>query len=797
VGQEAVGSCTGSIGYVEITEAVDSMGVRVSPNRYGGSPYAETGCASEVGCGAKVSELTAEVFGEIDPNGVSTSYNFQYGTSTEYGNATESASAGSGWQPTGVSGTPKGLLPATKYHYRATATNGNGSSFGKDWTFETPTVAPIIEPEAPSPPPERGETVLRGRINPGGLPTNYHFEWGTAEPYSRYPAEGELEIEAGKLPVAVEAPISGLKGLTKYSHRIVASNSKGTREKGGTFETPDWRPIIGEQSVTVKPGIAVLHGMVNPNGFAATGQFQWGEATSPVLETPKPPKVLGEGLTMVPFESTVSVKGNTKYGFKTIGVNGEGTTKGSSLGFTTPDWRPGLTIDSATSVGQRRAVLRGTVNPHGFSTAYEFEYGPAESGYESVAPVEPGNAGSGEDAVPVSVSPSGLQPSTKYLYRLYASNSEGNTLSTEGSFITSTSAGLCEALESPCERPASKFGAEATEWPAWFLFSGSSAKCVNAEIYVNAAEHLAESVGFGGCSGSCSSAEALNLPYEAEFVAVGGNGKLVLSGKEEQDVQFGMYCESEQCVYSAQPLELDFSGGSPPVISGEEELSLVQSESEPGCEEEVSFEMEYHAYVPKSGYVISEPIVPGPESTVLCETKPSEEWCPEGDALGLDLEAETQEGTEVEFSKSLSGACGSSEVLLQSQGSSGDPLVGALSVLEFAECGGGVCEVEATGLPVVANLYNVGGGDGWLSGGEGGSLRLGENCSGTAIECEWELDEVNGEFSGGEPAAFWLEAAFTLIWRNSFLCGGLGSSSTVSGQYEVTQPESPLYVAEG
>jgi PKD domain len=92
-----------------------------------------------------VASSRATVSGSVNPDGSSTTYLVEFGTSTAYGHSSPSVSAGAGSSPVSVSATLTGLRPRTVYHYRVVATNAAGTSVGADRTFKTPA--------APPPPP--------------------------------------------------------------------------------------------------------------------------------------------------------------------------------------------------------------------------------------------------------------------------------------------------------------------------------------------------------------------------------------------------------------------------------------------------------------------------------------------------------------------------------------------------------------------------------------------------------------------------------------------------------------------
>ena len=97
-------------------------------------PIVTTGSSSGLSAGS------ATVEGSVAPNRNAVSKcSFQYGTSTSYGGEVPCAQSvvGTGSSPTTVTAALTGLAPETTYHYRAIASNANGTSYGADATFTT------------------------------------------------------------------------------------------------------------------------------------------------------------------------------------------------------------------------------------------------------------------------------------------------------------------------------------------------------------------------------------------------------------------------------------------------------------------------------------------------------------------------------------------------------------------------------------------------------------------------------------------------------------------------------------
>ena len=95
------------------------------------SPTVSTGRASSLTTSA------ATLNGTVNPEGLSTRYFFQYGTSRIYGSTTGPTDAGSGTHTKAAAADLIGLTPFTRYHYRLVAQNSKGTTFGGDRTFTT------------------------------------------------------------------------------------------------------------------------------------------------------------------------------------------------------------------------------------------------------------------------------------------------------------------------------------------------------------------------------------------------------------------------------------------------------------------------------------------------------------------------------------------------------------------------------------------------------------------------------------------------------------------------------------
>jgi hypothetical protein len=92
---------------------------------------------------SSITSSGATLNGTVNPNGASTTYQFEYGLTTGYGTVvpTTPGSAGSGTVAVNESAPVSGLTASTLYHFRLNATNSGGTSNGSDLTFTTSAVS--------------------------------------------------------------------------------------------------------------------------------------------------------------------------------------------------------------------------------------------------------------------------------------------------------------------------------------------------------------------------------------------------------------------------------------------------------------------------------------------------------------------------------------------------------------------------------------------------------------------------------------------------------------------------------
>jgi hypothetical protein len=174
----------------------------------------------------EVGTESATLNGALDPDGLQTSYYFEYGKTTSYGSKvpvppTELGSSTPGLAQ--VSSQVTELSPGTTYHYRVVGLNSTGESVGGDETFTTPKAPSIISTSSRN--VTAGSAELVARINPNGAETTYYFEYGPTTSYGlKAPVPADTLNGSSAEEISIE--LTELEGVT-YHFRLVAESVWG------------------------------------------------------------------------------------------------------------------------------------------------------------------------------------------------------------------------------------------------------------------------------------------------------------------------------------------------------------------------------------------------------------------------------------------------------------------------------------------------------------------------------------------------------------------------------------------
>ena len=132
------------------------------------------------GVASPVASTSATLRGTVSPGGLKTTYYFEYGTSaTSLTSRTTKADAGSGSSDVPVSAALTGLKTDTTYYYRLVATNSAATTEGGIASLTTAAAA-LSATTGQATTVGTTTAEVTGTVNPGGLTTNYWFEYGTS-----------------------------------------------------------------------------------------------------------------------------------------------------------------------------------------------------------------------------------------------------------------------------------------------------------------------------------------------------------------------------------------------------------------------------------------------------------------------------------------------------------------------------------------------------------------------------------------------------------------------------------------
>ncbi|HEY5194270.1 MAG TPA: hypothetical protein VIJ39_10420 [Solirubrobacteraceae bacterium] len=310
------------------------------------SPVVRT-CATE-----EVLAVSARLCGEVDPEDLSTTGFFGYGTSTVLGSRT------------GLAFGPSESEILEPMHYVLTGIEPNQSYYDEaeaeaeaNKEKEIESGPPVVSFHTSTPPPEvPGEpsasfetdqsAVLSASVNPEHAVTSYHFEYGPCKELSEcseiMSTKGEQAIRYYGL-IGVIQEVTGLLPQTTYSFRLVANN-----------ELDEGKPEGGEEE-----GLeGHLMTASAPNPSAQTGGYGGVTATSATITGAVDPD--GQRATYA-FELGVYDGALTQYGIVFSGpVGGEGTAVPESLALsglqpgTTYAYR--ITLSSGYVIGASHTV---------------------------------------------------------------------------------------------------------------------------------------------------------------------------------------------------------------------------------------------------------------------------------------------------------------------------------------------------------------------------------------------------------------------------------------------------------
>jgi hypothetical protein len=315
-------------------------------------PGATTGAATGIGT------ASATLNGTVDPNSRSTTFYFEYGTSTSYGTKTSVRSAGSGSTPQNETVAISNLQVGRTYHFRIVATSDAGTTTGSDATFTTSSAPVAVTADAS--PVAVTTATLRGQVTPNGLSTTWWFEYGTSTAYGSKTAS--QSAGSGTTARSVSSGITRLTAGKSYHFRLVAQNSSGR-----VFGLDRLFTNVGAPTATtgaaqsVGPDSAQLVGSLDTLGRSTTWWFDYGTTTRYGKSTTHRSAGSRAGAQTVTGPVT-GLAANTAYHYRLVARSDGGTRYGADVTFTTTG--VSLVLAARQVVFGGRIRLTGSVPTH-------------------------------------------------------------------------------------------------------------------------------------------------------------------------------------------------------------------------------------------------------------------------------------------------------------------------------------------------------------------------------------------------------------------------------------------------
>jgi hypothetical protein len=276
---------------------------------------------------ASADDTTATLDARIDAQGSPTTYWFEYGTDTSYGQETPERDGGDGIDPVRRYETVTGLQPNTTYHFRAVAQNAAGTVEGPDRTFTTDATA--------TPPSGRAYEL----VSPAGGVAEVRNASGALRPAT---PDGNHVCVVSPFAMAGAEPTGGTLADDVYCmHRSQSgwstewvSRPRGSigvpiTAAGSRFRlmTPDGsRVLFSTQFKGLVPGRPVVQGDEGFDGYLRSGgATTWVTPSTVDPFEDRPPLAASDDLEHIVFTDDGRVHEWTAGGARVVSVDEGGT----------------------------------------------------------------------------------------------------------------------------------------------------------------------------------------------------------------------------------------------------------------------------------------------------------------------------------------------------------------------------------------------------------------------------------------------------------------------------------------
>lgn len=299
-----------------------------------------------------VTSTAATVASTVRPNSEPTTYVFEHGTTTAYGQSTAGASVGSGTAAQPATASLTGLSPSTTYHVRVVATNATGTTYGADQAFATAAPGAPSATSLPASDITATAGTLNATVNPQNASTGYHFDWGSDTTYGAQVPATDIVVGATGSDSAVTQSLADLQPNTTYHYRVVATSASGTTAGADRSFATD-APLADattSPAANVTASGATLAGVIDAQNSATTYAFEIGPTTAYGARTPAADESAGadhtaRGVT----QDAAGLEPGTTYHFRLVATNNTGVATGGDQSFTTADLPPAPLSPTPTS----------------------------------------------------------------------------------------------------------------------------------------------------------------------------------------------------------------------------------------------------------------------------------------------------------------------------------------------------------------------------------------------------------------------------------------------------------------
>jgi len=425
-------------------QSAETYYIRAYATNAKGTSYGDVVTATTVAGGPIVStsditditQTSAKSGGNITSDGGSTitERGLFYGTTEEL-NADSPKVKDSGTSTGEFTSSITGLTKGTKYYVMAYGKNSSGYGYGDIKSFNTVGDPPTVETSSVDK-ISGTKAEANGKVTSnGGEPlTSYGFAYGKSS--SPTIEDNKWEVGTTDLSGEYKGLISGLETSTKYYVRAYATNARGTSYGvNKDFTTTNGLPGVSTvSSESVNGNSAVINGKIDDNGGSTLTSygFAYAESPNPTIDGFKiEVGTDGEG----EYNGKITdLKPSTKYYVKAYATNGNGTSYGDQIDFTTTDGLPKVNTVGSRDIVGTKATLTGTIVDNGGQalTSYGFVYAKTQTPTLDNSKITVGEDSTGGYSGEVT----GLETLTKYYYRAYATNPAGTAYGSELSLTT-------------------------------------------------------------------------------------------------------------------------------------------------------------------------------------------------------------------------------------------------------------------------------------------------------------------------------------------------------------------------